>query len=336
MITVNEIAKLAGVSATTVSLCFKEKSRISENTRKKVLEIASKHGYFPNKIAQILKKGSSNLVGIVVSEFDTPFMQEIVTNAERYLSDVGYKVMIFSTYRDLEKEKEALTQLMEFQACGLIVCACERENDLLSRISKSLPTVCVDSEPPNVNSHYIIENMTGIVKTGLDYLLSLGHEKILFINGSKKEEHFKSFKLFNDTSKEYLKTKGIELGKKYFINGGIYIKDGYNAIQQALWQNLDFSAVFCISDNVAVGVMEALDEKGISIPEEVSVLGVDDSEMAKLRRINLTTIVTTYGKNYMHIGEMAADLLIKSLRDKDYPLKKIIMEPKLVVRGSCK
>ena len=88
MITISEIANLAGVSATTVSLCFKENSRISEKTRKKVLAIASEHGYFPNKLAQVLRGEESNLVGIVVSEFDTPFMQDIVTNAEKYLSSI--------------------------------------------------------------------------------------------------------------------------------------------------------------------------------------------------------------------------------------------------------
>ena len=222
---------------------------------------------------------------------------------------------------------------MEFQACGLIVCACERENEVLSNLS--IPVVCVDSVPPKVNSHYIIEDMDSIVRCGLDYLFSLGHEKILFVNGSENEEHFNSFIHFSKAAKKYMREKGLEPGKKYFVNGGIYIKDGYKAVSQALWQDLDFTAVFCISDNVAIGAIDALEEKGRSVPDQVSVLGIDNSEIGKLRRISLTTVSTYYGDNYMHIGEMAADLLLKSVNNKDYPLKKIVMEPKLVVRGSC-
>lgn len=336
MITVSEIAKKAGVSATTVSLCFQKDSRISEKTRKKVLDIASNHGYFPNKIAQMLRCGESNLIGIVVSESDTPFMQDIVTNAEKVLSENGYNVMIFSTYREIEREREVLTAAMEFKARGLIVTACERDDPELISISKSgLPLVCVDSQPKNVKSHLILEDMEGISKMGVNYLLGLGHRKILFLNAWKEHEHFTSFATFNRVCKETLAANNVELGGKYFKNAGLYVKDGFKAVTEALWDGLDFTAVFCISDNVAVGAIDALEEKGKKIPTDVSVLGIDDSEIAKLKRISLTTIGTSYGNTYMHIGEMAADLLIRSIDDETYPLKEIIMLPKLVERDSC-
>ncbi|MHB1459520.1 MAG: LacI family DNA-binding transcriptional regulator, partial [Armatimonadota bacterium] len=120
-VTILDVAKTAGVSPSTVSLCFKGKTRISDSTRKRVLEIAREIGYVPNQFARRLRLGKSKLIVLIVPEIDTPFISDIVTTVEKTLAVDGYHVLVFSTFRNIELEKRAVQAAMELSVEGVII-----------------------------------------------------------------------------------------------------------------------------------------------------------------------------------------------------------------------
>lgn len=324
---------------TTVSLCFQEGSRISDKTRKKVLAAAKEIGYVPNQFARRLRLGKSRLVGLVVTEVDTPFVADIIAGVEQTLAAEGYNVLVFSTFRDIQTEKNVVRAAYEMMAEGLIVAACEEKNSVLQNLSNiDYPIVYVDSIPPESNGAYVINDMDAIARLGLEHLLSLGHKDILIINGQEVYRNFSSFLKFDNTYRSVFANNGIKVREELLRYGGAYIKDGCSAISSALDDGVDFSAVFAISDMVALGVIEGLERRGLSVPRDISVIGIDDSEVSSLKRIGLSTIATCSNESgKQNMGVIAANILLDMLstENSQTSTKNVILRPHLVLRDSC-
>jgi len=325
---------------TTVSLCFQEGSRISEKTRKKVLEAAKEIGYVPNQFARRLRSGKSRLIGLVVTEFDTAFVSDIIAGVERIVAAEGYNVLVFSTFRDIDIEKNVVRAAYEMMAEGLIVAACEEHNSVLQNLSDiDYPIVYVDSIPPKSDGAYVINDMDAIARLGLEYLLSLGHRDILLINGHEIYRAFSSFSKFENTYRSVFASNGIKVREELLRYGGAYIKDGCSAVCSALDDGIDFSAVFAISDMVALGVIEGLERRGLNVPQDVSVIGIDDSEVSSLKRIGLSTIATTISDSSdQNMGVIAANMLLNMLSSENPQTNapSVILKPHLILRDSCK
>lgn len=324
---------------TTVSLCFQEGSRISDKTRKKVLDAAREIGYVPNQFARRLRSGKSRLIGLIVTEVDTAFAADIIAGVEKTMASHGYNVLVFSTHRNIDTEKKVVRAAYEMMAEGLIVAACEEENSALKRLGNSkYPIVYVDSVPPQPDIKYVINDMNAIAKLGLDYLLDLGHRDILLVNGHQKYRRFSSFSRFEDTYRKVYADRGLQVNEKLLRYSGAYIKDGDRAVCAALDDGARFSAVFAISDIIALGVIDGLESRGYRVPDDISVLGIDDSEVSSLRRIGLSTIATFNLSNHTQsMGTISAELLLKMLTSdasaKD--VESVVLTPSLIQRNSC-
>lgn len=341
-VTILDVAKRAGVSATTVSLCFKGRTRISDSTRQKVLETAREIGYVPNQFARRLRLGRSKLIALIVPEIDTPFISDIVTTVENKLAGDGYNVLIFSTYRDCDLEGRAVQAAMELSVEGVIIAACEVESEALRHLCEGeCPVVYIDSIPANEGQcGYVINDMTATGHLGTEHLLRLGHKRILLVNGPERQRHFSSFKHITDAYNAALSKHGMDLDERLIAWEGMYIDDGFKAVERALDSGLEFTAVFAISDLVALGAIQCLESHGLRVPDDVSVLGIDNSAMAGLDRISLTTI-ETYNPNAHgeSMGDAAARMLLHVLESGDMSAHKgepVVFKPRLVLRGSCR
>lgn len=337
-ITVIDVAKKANVSATTVSLCFQDESRVSESTRARVLKAAQDIGYVPNQFARRLRSGKSRLIGLLVAEVYTPFMAEIIAGVERTVIEKGYNVLVFSTFRDIEIEKRLVQAASELKVEGLIVTACEKDNPLLQQLSESsFPTVYLDSFPPKPTCPYVVNDMEAVSRVGTEYLLGIGHRRILLLNGEERSKSFSSFASMERAYKLALEKWRVPLDHQLIRYHGTDLQHGYEGTKNALGDGLDFSAIFAISDNVALGVIECLETHGKRVPQDVSVLGIDNSEISGLSRIGLSTIETyhrTSGKEDM--GELAAKALLKIIEEgPDAQVEPVVLKPRLVLRKSC-
>jgi len=341
-VSILDVAEHAGVSSTTVSLCFKGKTRISEATRERVLKVAREIGYVPNEFAKRLRSGRSKLIVLIVPEIDTPFISDIVTTVEETLASDGYHVLIFSTFRNIELEKRAVQAAMEMNVEGVIVAACERENENLQQLCKSgCPVVYIDSLPgENECNDYVINDIAAAGCLGTEHLLRLGHRNILLVNGPEQHRNFSSFRLLAEAYGATLGKYGIAVDPRLIIYQGLYIDDGVRAIEKAFADNVEFSAVFAIDDWVALGTIQCLERHGYRVPDDVSVLGIDNIAVGNLDRVALTTIEMYNPRvNKDSIGYAGARMLLRVIASNDksaLPSKPVVFKPRLVFRNSCR
>lgn len=304
------------------------------------MQAAKDLGYIPNQFARRLRSGKSKLIGLVVTEMDTAFVADIIAGVEQTLAAEGYNVLVFSTFRDIQKEKKVVRAAFEMMAEGLIVAACEEPNSVLANlVNRKYPVVYVDSVPPAETAACVINDMYAIAELGLRYLLELGHRDILLVNGHEMYRNFSSYARFEQTYRRILGENGIPVNDKMIKYAGAYARDGSVAVQQAIEQGLKFSAVFAISDIIALGVIEGLERRGLHVPDEVSVIGIDDSEVSSLKRIGLSTIATcTSDSGKQNMGMLAANMLLEMLDDPDKRagVQSVVLDPRLVLRDSCR
>jgi LacI family transcriptional regulator len=178
-----------------------------------------------------------------------------------------------------------------------------------------------------------------VARLGTEYLLNLGHKDILLINGAEKHRHCSAFSGMANGYKASLEASGADNGNNLVLHSGIYIKDGYDAVERAMANGLKFTAVFAISDMVALGAIEFLESHGLHVPEDISVLGIDNSEIASLSRIGLSTIETCSNEVYKEdMGALATTILLDRLSSPAPAFQKrsIVLKPRLVLRNSCK
>lgn len=335
-VTAADVAKAAKVSDTTVALCFQEESRISAKTRQRVLETAKKLGYVPNQFARRLRAGKSRLIALLVAETHSASIAEIIADVERACIGKGYNVLVFNTFRDIEIEKHVVQSACELMVEGIIVMASEETNEQLLQLCREhFPVVYLNSLPPVASCNHIIYDMEAVGSMGTEYLLGLGHKRILLINSEERSKKFSSFARLENNYRRTLQKHGIKLNPRLTRYAGTTMEDGYNAIKRALDEGIEFSAVLAICDEAAFGAIECLEEHGRKVPDEVSVLGIDNVNVSALSRISLTTI-EIYNNTQKKLGNLATDLLFDAIENgKNAMGKSVVLTPRLIKRNSC-
>ena len=337
-VTVQDVAEAAKVSATTVSLCFQEESRISAKTRQRVLDVARKMGYVPNQFARRLRSGKSRLIALLVAEMHSPSIINIISGVERTGIEHGYNALVFNTFRDSEIEEKVVQSACELKVEGIIVMASEEKNERLLQLCQShFPLVYLNSLPPIPDCSHIIYDMAAITRIGMEYLLGLGHRRILLVNSEEHTKNFSSFARFEKAYRAALKKQGIKIDPQLIRYSGTTIEDGYNAVTSALQEGVDFSAVFAICDEAALGAIEGLEKHGKKVPRDVSVLGIDNIDISALNRIGLSTIeIQNTASQEKNLGALATHLLLESIEcDTKHTAKSVVLKPRLVERQSC-
>jgi LacI family transcriptional regulator len=328
-LTINDIAKLAGVSKGAVSYVLNNKPGVSEEVREKILRIIEEYGYKPNKLSQALAGKRTNFIALVIPDISDVFYAKIIKGVEKTLSKHGYFLNLYSTHANPEKEHQVFDFLNMGIVDGVIVMAYHINESFIKKIiDTKIPFVFIDYPYDNDRVYSIIvDNEEGGFKA-TEYLISLGHRKIAFIHGSK--EAWDSELRFRGYLKA-LEKYDIPFNEKLVSRGDFTKEGGYKAVKDLLNSHERFTAIFSANDHMAFGAIKALKEEGLRVPEDVSVIGFDNIEASALSNPPLTTIMQpTY-----QLGEVSVKILIKLLSGETLDQKKYLLKTQLIERKSC-
>ena len=329
MATIKDVAQEAGVSVATVSRHINKKGILRPETAKRVEEAAAKLAYNPNLLARNLRKNESRVILIISPNVTNPYYALIITGIGDTFNALGYSAVLFNTNEDPEREAEALKMLSRRRADGAILMANYCGNINLGKYMHEFPIVqCSEYDPALDLPHVSIDNYSASAEV-MAYLIELGHQRIAMISS---ENNYISTQLRAEAYRNVLKEKQIESPEAFFVKASrdYSFKSGKNRAKELL--NLDPrpTAIFCISDTLAMGAIIAAHEMGLRVPEDLSVVGFDDVEHTTM----LHPFITTVAQPCYDLGKASANLLYQKLNHTDDTPKEVILEHKLIIRES--
>lgn len=333
MTTLVEVARAAGVTAATVSNVLRNRGKVGEETRRRVLAAVESMGYRPNLMARALVEGKPHTMALVVSSIANPFYPEFALEVERAARKLGYFLLVCNTNDDPAQERAYLDAVGGALAQGVIVMNADFvQLDALQDLRRrGVPVVlCMwerPQEPPPLPCVAVDLYQAGVLAA--EHLLRLGHKRLGAVCGSEPTgNHQWRLRGFIDT----VQKAGVDLPSSHLRYGHDTIDDGRNAAHSLLAGVPGLTAVFATNDLPALGVLQAAAELGLEVPRDLSVIGVTDIQLAHQMRPALSTVAMPTAEAAM----LAVQMLQSEITAKpDHPLPISITEPpRLVVRAS--
>lgn len=331
MSTIADVAKEAGVSVATVSRVINENEKVSSETVEKVNAAIKKLHYKPNVWGRRLRMGESKTILVFVPNIRNPYYASIVSGIEDTMRNSNYGIMLCITNNDKHKEKEFLERLKNGQADGAIMMTVEKQDMDIMRLAHEVPIVqCCEyceNYPEGEIAHVSIDNFAA-AKQVVQYLISLGHEKIGFIGSVNK---FISSEQRQKGYEKALEEAGIPVKPEYiaYADEDYNFPSGIRAANELLQQEERPTAIFCISDVLALGTIRAAGGLQISVCNDLSVVGFDDVEYATM----LQPMLTTVSQPRYSLGKASAEMLIRQIETGEKS-GKMYLEHKIILRDS--
>lgn len=331
-VTIKDIARYAGVSTATVSKIINKKdSSISEDTRAKVLSVVKEYAYVPNRVASSMVTKRTKTLGLVIPDIANPFFPEVARGAEDKANQEGYNLILCNTDDKVEKEDSYISMLQEKMVDGIIFTASSGRltiSESLKKINVPVITVDRDIEELKTMGKITVDNVSGAYEA-VKYMLSRGYTKIIHICGPLTSTPTKMRILGFEKA---MLEAGYKKEDLLIIDGEYLSYSGEEAIEKVIDLNYEFDGVFCGNDLIALGAIKALKKNNYIIPNNVGVIGYDDIYMSRMIDPELSTVnQPTYDMGYR-----AAELLIKMLSDEDIENNEVILDTKLIVRGTTR
>jgi LacI family transcriptional regulator len=331
--TIKDIAKIAGVGATTVSRVINNYSGVSDETRMRILEIIKQYNYIPNSNAKSLKQLNSQIVCIIVKGIVNPFFSRIVIELQKSVEAWGY-IPFVSYIEEVEDEIRCADQLItEKKPVGIIFLggsAVDRENEI-----KNLNSPCVFATSsarcctlPGVSSVAIDDKQAA--KRAVNYLLDLGHRNIVIMGGGiiQKDLIYDRYEGVQEAYGE----RGMTFDKEnMFLESKFSYECAYEVMSKFLKNKKKFTAVFAMSDIMAIGIAKCVINNGFSVPKDISIIGFDGIDEARFYNPTIATI----GQPYLDIARKSVTLLVKSIRDNNFS-QHLMLQGKLIEGSSVK
>lgn len=329
--TIREVAKRAGVSIATVSAVLNHSAGVSEALRERVLDAVQELDYKPNFAAQSLRSRRSRLLGIILTDIRNPFVSEVAVGFEEGATSLGYQVVIHNTGDVAGRVVDALQNLQAAQVAGLVI-ATARAGDvaLLEQLNGlKVPYVFINRKPYPGVENYVGSDNVAIGLTATRHLLSLGHRRIACVTGAP--QHSTSWERYYGYQ-QAMSEAGLEVPGGYVHWGNSFSEEtGYRAGEMLLRLSERPTAVFATSDLMALGMVKAVRAAGLSVPEDVAVVGTDNISLSDSFIVPLTTV----HQPKREMGLEAARMLVGLITGRQNGPASIILPPKLIVRTSC-
>lgn len=328
-VSLKDLATELGVSISTVSRALKNSSEISFDMKTKVKALAKKRGYRPNPFAMSLLKNAPRIIGIIVPDIVTHYYSSIISGINDIARQQGYSIVITSSYEQYELEKQCLEDLVNIRVEGIIACL-SQETKEYSHFEilheQNVPIVFFDRVClKNKFSSVITDNVESAFNATI-HLLETGSKKIGFIGGSN---HLDIVKQRKHGYLQALRDHKIPIEKELVFSKKIGYDSGYEGTFKFLSLPSPPDAILCINDSQAFGAMKAIKEKGLRIPEDVSLIGYADEVYSNYVDPPLTTLTHQTYK----IGETACQLLLKQIKG-EKKIEQIVIPCILSVRES--
>jgi len=331
-VTIYDVAKKAGVSIATVSRVLNKKNNVSEKTKQKVLNAIEELNYIPNMIASAMMTKKISTLSLLIPDIINPFFSEIARGVEDAANNYDYNVIVCNTDYNLKKEAIYLNLLKQKSVDGFIIASANyNDKNVYDLIKQNYPLVLLGREIDGIEKKSMVDVIVSNDFSGgyqaARHLIELGHRKIDAILGPKE------IKVNREREKGYrkaLQDHGITIDNNRIHSSMFKIQFGYLKALEILQKKDRSTAIFAGNDIIAIGVLKAAKFLGYNVPQDLSVVGYDNTFLAEIADPPLTTI----NQQMYKMGYLAAEILIKRLKGDKKLAQKIVFETELVVRKS--
>jgi LacI family transcriptional regulator, fructose operon transcriptional repressor len=328
MVKIKDVANAAGVSTATVSRVLADKPHVRAEVKKHVLDVVKKLKYQPNRVAQSLRSNTSKIIALVVADIENPFFQRVSRAVDDAAQELGYNVMLCNTDEDPKKEKRCLDLLRVENVAGIIISPTLKGLEtFVESYSVDIPMVMIDRRVKNFEvDNVLIDNVTS-ASSIVTHIINNGYRRIAGIFGANSTTGRERREGFMKALKDH-DIKPINDLIKYSKPREV---DGFNTAMKMLQIKARPDAIFTSNSLLASGVLLAIRESKLKIPDDIAFVSFDDTSWAKLIEPALTVIEQpTY-----EIGRTAAELLIKRIADSNRSIRDVVLKTRLIVRQSC-
>ncbi|WP_081741473.1 substrate-binding domain-containing protein [Tolumonas lignilytica] len=331
MATMKDVARLAGVSTSTVSHVVNNTRFVSDEIRERILKAVADLNYSPSALARSLKLNQTRTLGMMVTTSNNPFFAEVVAGVERICYQRGYTLVLCNTEGDPERLSHNLEVLLQKRIDGLLLMCTEARSASAEVFGRhpAVPIVVMDWGPLNTIADRIQDNsaLGGYLATR--HLIEQGHSRIGLITGPLDKLPAQSRQ---QGYRQALEEADIPFRAEYVVEGDFEFTGGISGMHQLLALAEPPSAVFAGNDVSAVGVYQALYRAGLRVPQDISVVGYDDIELSRY----LTPPLTTIHQPQAELCRQAVDTLLDRIQGADDAPRLITLEPKLIARESVR
>ena len=333
----DDVAKKAGVSKATVSAVINAKNIVKSQTRNHVLEVMKELNFRPKMVARDFKNGSQDKsIGIIIKDLNYPFYTSIITSVKEYANRMGYSVIVASSENNHECEKKFTHLFSTKDIKGTIIAPIiesTAEIEHLFRLKMiNYPFVLLEAVN-GIQAHVVAIDNAKAIKKAVTYLINSGHSKIVHFAGpsqsSHTQERIEGFRhAFSESTLAFTKKMIVPIGSRHEESYGKTLEYFKNRNRE------DYpTAIVCYNDQQALAVLIALKELNIHVPEDISIIGIDDIYYAKTYPVPLTTIRAPQSE----IGKWAAEILIKNIESPTLlPPEHVVLETEFVIRESSR
>lgn len=328
-VTIVDVARESGVSYSTVSRVLSGYEFVSEEARSKVMAAANRLGYVVNLQARSLAGGRSHVVGLLVPGLDNGYINEVTRGIDEELAKVGYSMMLYTTHHQRGRENEFVNTIANGLSDGLLLVVPMVSNQYLDALqAKKFPYVLVDQGDTSGRSTIVDATNWQGAYDATAYLYSLGHRRIAHIRGRidlpSARDRFEGYK-------SALADLGLPFDPALTAEGDFYQQSAYQASCVLLDQPNPPTAIFASNDLMAFGALQAAGERGLHIPDDLSVIGFDDIPQASMMHPRLTTI----SQPLEQMGRVGVQLLLEQLDQPGRAPRRVTLATRLIERESC-
>ncbi|MFA9190708.1 LacI family DNA-binding transcriptional regulator [Flavobacterium sp. FZUC8N2.13] len=329
--TIKDIATLLGLTPSAVSKALNDHPRISDKTKMAVKEAALQLDYQPNYLSSALRKGKSNLVGVIIPRVNSHFFSSVVENIEKVLNLNGYHIIMTQSNELYAKECQEIDTLLKIQVDGIIASMANETIDLeyYQKIkSKGTELVLFDRGEEELHVDYVGIDDYKSSHLVIDHLVSQNCKRVAHIAGFN---HIRIYKERIRGYKDALEKWNLPINEHWIIESNLRIEDGRRIMQQLLDAPERPDAVYVAGDIAALGALQVILENNIKIPEEMALIGFSDEPFTSLTQPSISTV----NQHSDQIGKLAAEAFLERINNpKKKTVNRIILEPELIIRQS--
>jgi LacI family transcriptional regulator len=327
-VTIVDVAAAAGVSFGTVSRVINNDVHVKPETRQRVQEAMKSLNFVANRQARSLAGGSSNLIGVMVPDLGTGYIGEIIRGIDAELAETNYDLMLFTTHRAAVKEANYVANLVQDTVDGLLLVLPRNPVDYMGTLEqRNFPYVLIDHQGTGETCAAVGATNWQGAYNATDYLIRLGHQSIGFITGwldlGAAVDRLEGYKTA-------LRYHHIPVRPELIYEGTFDQMDGYIGAKKFLDLEKSPTAIFCSNDVMAMAAIDAVRERGMRVPEDVSILGFDDIPQSTLIHPALTTV----RQPLEQMGRAATQMLLEILKDPEMKPSRIALPTELIIRDS--
>lgn len=325
-----DVARLAGVSTSTVSAVLNGTVPVRPERKKRVLDAIAALDYLPDTIARGLKTGKTNAIGVVVPDITNAFYPEVIRGVEVTAQKAGYSVLLCDSNEDPHREEEHLNTLFSRRVDGVLLACCADSTAYGNTFRGRFPVVFVDRVPPMMLEGTVASDNVQAGSVATRHLIDLGHRQIAMLAGhlglSPHRDRLEGFR-------KVMQEKHLPILDEYLISGDVQIEDGLEACRQLLELKQPPTAIMASNNKLLLGVLELLAQRTIRVPQQISVLGFDDYLWNRYFNPSLTAVA----QNTFEIGKSGCELLLELIeqdQEEEPVLRSVRIPTELRIRNS--